>query len=604
MCIVKRLSALLIFLMINLTLAQNNHGLSSIEPLRAKIIGQTGHIQVWSKSTQHLDTLASAAQIILEKTLILPEKATLHLTFEPLIEVIITGPATIVLNNLAIERSSGTIRMLFAIEKGMLEIKAPPQPGHLLLFSCKTPSVILDASTVQLSIRVDTSGTTTTDIFHGIAKVLPGSGTIRTTIKTGDRSICYPNSQQMQLSTIPKEITAAKPASSANKQPTIGILSIHSSQKTGESLEPISNQIAHEFESATSAKILFLDDIRKLLHSEGNDRLLTCYSDSCISKIGSTAGVDIVIVGNISKLGSTQVLDLKMIDVLRDKILTRTSIRVNEDLGLILTEIPKAIAKLASTDSVLTSVVQSQTSTNTASDKLKYQEKVIWIFPGSYSMGSQYKTGDVDELPTHRVELGGFFIDRFEVTRSEFEKVMGFNPVPSRGCENCPVTNVTWQEANDYCKKLGKRLPTEAEWEYACRGSTNSPFYTGVTLSAEQANFNGQQPFGGSPAGKFNGKVVPVGDYPPNAWNLHDMYGNVAEWCSDWYDVAYYGNSPEKNPPGPASGTLKVVRGGSWSSTGADVRSANRIAYNPGLRLNTIGFRCVKSDESDNKKKR
>jgi formylglycine-generating enzyme required for sulfatase activity len=225
-----------------------------------------------------------------------------------------------------------------------------------------------------------------------------------------------------------------------------------------------------------------------------------------------------------------------------------------------------------------------------------YQEKLVWIFPGTATMGAQFATGEVDELPVHKAELDGFYMDRFEVTRDEFEKVMGFNPSSAKGCGNCPVTNVTWQEADAYCKKLGKRLPTEAEWEYACRAGTKTPFFWGVTITDEQANFDASKPYGGSPAGMFKGKVVPVGSYPPNGWNLHDMTGNVAEWCSDWYDIAYYGNSPGVNPKGPAAGKLKVVRGGSWSSDGNGLRSANRSAYNPDLRLGVIGFRCVKED--------
>ena len=111
-----------------------------------------------------------------------------------------------------------------------------------------------------------------------------------------------------------------------------------------------------------------------------------------------------------------------------------------------------------------------------------------------------------------------------------------------------------------------------------------------------QANFNGKEPFGGVPVGPFKGKTVPVGSYAPNAWGLYDMYGNVAEWCSDWYDAAYYGNSARANPIGPKDGKLKVVRGGAWNLSGAALRSARRAGYNPTLRLNTIGFRCVKDD--------
>lgn len=189
-------------------------------------------------------------------------------------------------------------------------------------------------------------------------------------------------------------------------------------------------------------------------------------------------------------------------------------------------------------------------------------------------------------LPIHKVTLNGFYMDKYEVTKEEFEKVMGTNPSAIRGCQNCPVDNVTWVEASEYCRKAGKRLPTEAEWEYACRAGTSTPFHYGNTLSSEQANFDGKSPFGGVPQGPSKSHPVPVGLYQPNKWGLYDMHGNVAEWCSDWYDPVYYGNSEEKNPTGPRSGKLKAVRGGSWSNAGKTLRSAKRTAYNPSIRLN------------------
>ena len=153
---------------------------------------------------------------------------------------------------------------------------------------------------------------------------------------------------------------------------------------------------------------------------------------------------------------------------------------------------------------------------------------------------------------------------------------------------------MSWLEAQEYCSKAGKRLPTEAEWEHACRGGTKTQFYYGNSIQSEKANFNGQYPYGNVRKGAFRQKPLPVGSYEPNAWNLYDMHGNIAEWCSDWYDVAYYGNSDEKNPKGPKEGQFKVVRGGSWKGNGASLRSANRISYSPSIRLNTIGFRCAK----------
>lgn len=565
------------------------------EPLRCKIISKTGVIGLWSKNTSSMGSLDNCSDLQSGKTLILDNNEFIQLTFEPLIEMKLRGPASVVFENLAIDRSTGAIRMLCRMDKGTMLLKAPPQPGHVLLFTCKTPSAVLDASAIDMTVTVDSAGTTTTDIHRGATKILPGSGTLKTVLNAGSRGIASPGRAQLATSSLPDSAVQVK-TTVAQKQPTIGILSIKSSQP-GNNLEPVSNAVAQAFETSTNAKILFLDDIRKLLHSEGKENLLSCFTDSCISRIGAGAGVDIVIVGNLGQLGTSYILDLRMIDVLRDKPLSRASINVTDDPGKILTEIPKAVTKLSAGDTTLSAVVKSSAGDDSSSLSFNYQEQITWIFPGKYVMGAHHKTGDVDELPTHEVLLDGFFIDRYEVTRQDFEKVMGYNPVPSKGCGTCPVTNVTWQEASDYCTKTGKRLPTEAEWEYACRGNSTTLYYKGVALSSEDANFNGQQPFGGSPVGKFIGKVVPVGGYAPNKWNLHDMYGNAAEWCHDWYDIAYYGNSPVSNPKGPLQGKLRVVRGGSWNSAGGDLRSANRMAYNPELRLGTIGFRCVKNSD-------
>jgi formylglycine-generating enzyme required for sulfatase activity len=226
----------------------------------------------------------------------------------------------------------------------------------------------------------------------------------------------------------------------------------------------------------------------------------------------------------------------------------------------------------------------------------KYHETVAWIKGGTFVMGSKAAEGDADESPLHNVTLNGFYIDKYEVSRADFEKVMGFNPSTTKGCDECPVDNVSWNEAQEYCSKTGKRLPTEAEWEYACRAGTTTAFSFGSTLTSDQANFNGKFSYGGGPEGPDREKSMPAGSFKSNAWNLYDMHGNVAEWCSDWYDASYYGNSEKANPAGPKDGKLKVVRGGAWNQKGTSLRSARRSGYNPILRLNTIGFRCVKAD--------
>ncbi|MBN1759203.1 MAG: SUMF1/EgtB/PvdO family nonheme iron enzyme [Chitinispirillaceae bacterium] len=569
------------------------------ELLRCKIIERKGEITAWSKTTSRKDVFKDTSKLNSGTTLLLPSGASLQLTFEPLIELILRQSTTISFDNLLIDRAGGVIRMKCAMEKGSLYLKAPPQAGFVLLFTLQSPAAVIDVAAAELSIQVDDAGTTTVEVVHGSVKILPRESTLKTVLNKGSRGVVHPGKPQVALSAAGDARSMTKQAFQGD-QPSIAILSVKSRDASRDDLEHISNSVAREFSQTTRAKVLFLDEVKKLLHAEGGDRLLECFTDSCISRIGSKAGVDVVIVGDLGLLGSTHILDLKMVDVLRDKILSRTSVSVKEDLGKILDEIPKAIGKLVEVDTVLTSVVKKPVATETGiSESAGYKEKIVWVFPGTFVMGSQFNSGEVDELPTHKVKLDGFYIDRFEVTREEFEKIMGYNPVPSKGCGACPVTNVTWQEAADYCKKVGKRLPTEAEWEYACRAGTRTPFSTGVTITDGQADFDAQKPFGGSRPGVFRGKVVPVGSFEVNGWNLHDMHGNVAEWCSDWYDVAYYGNASEKNPRGPAKGKLKVVRGGGWNNDGNSLRSANRTAYNPELRLGNIGFRCVKDDTAE-----
>ena len=137
-----------------------------------------------------------------------------------------------------------------------------------------------------------------------------------------------------------------------------------------------------------------------------------------------------------------------------------------------------------------------------------------------------------------------FYMQTTEVTQGQWKKVMGNNPSGFKDCgDDCPVEQVSWNDAQEFIKKLNQmegtnkyRLPTEAEWEYAARAGTTTPFYTGNCLSTDQANYNGNYPLTGCPKGQFREKTMRVGSFEPNAWGLYDMYGNVWEWCQDWFD--------------------------------------------------------------------
>jgi len=190
-------------------------------------------------------------------------------------------------------------------------------------------------------------------------------------------------------------------------------------------------------------------------------------------------------------------------------------------------------------------------------------------------------------------------MSKYEVTQAQWKAVMGSTPSNTNyGIgDNYPVNNVSWDDIQTFIQKLNAqtgqtyRLPTEAEWEYACRAGTTTPFNTGNNLTTSQANYDGDYPYNGNPKGEYRGKSTPVGSFAPNAWGLYDMHGNVWEWCSDWYGT--YPSGSQTNPTGAATGSLRVNRGGSWYIYAQSCRSAYRYNNTPDYRYISLGFRLV-----------
>ncbi|MBP8132209.1 MAG: SUMF1/EgtB/PvdO family nonheme iron enzyme [Candidatus Hydrogenedentes bacterium] len=222
------------------------------------------------------------------------------------------------------------------------------------------------------------------------------------------------------------------------------------------------------------------------------------------------------------------------------------------------------------------------------------------ISAGRFVMGSpEDEEQRVVAETQHQVTLtDSFWMGKYEVTQAQWERVMGANPSFFKGDRKQPVETVSWEDCQEFLRRLNGRvsgaffrLPTEAEWEFACRAGTSTPFHFGETVSTDQANYNGHATYGRGRKGEYRRKTTPAGAFPANAWGLCDMHGNVWEWCQDWYGE--YPESSVTDPHGARGGEHRVVRGGCCADGPAACRSANRNRGLPTDRKANVGFRVV-----------
>ncbi|KPA19311.1 serine/threonine protein kinase [Candidatus Magnetomorum sp. HK-1] len=262
----------------------------------------------------------------------------------------------------------------------------------------------------------------------------------------------------------------------------------------------------------------------------------------------------------------------------------------------------------------------------------------VWVPKGCFMMGQtesekkelikeigqkDYDSYYKDELPQHEVCVDGFWMGKYEVTVEEYMIFAKNNtqhmpewlePGSDYNIEEgtndyykkfvnekkYPVVGVSWNNAKEMSKWLSSQnkkrkimLPTEAEWEYACRAGTKTPFYFGETITVDLANYNGNCPYGNAPKGIYRQKTTVVGSFPPNKFGLFDMHGNVREWCEDVYKSNAYEKHTKQNPVVTDGGSNRVLRGGGWLSYARNLRSAIRDRNTPGYRNNNIGFRLL-----------
>ena len=235
----------------------------------------------------------------------------------------------------------------------------------------------------------------------------------------------------------------------------------------------------------------------------------------------------------------------------------------------------------------------------------KVKQRMRWVWPGTFMMGSPESEPEperFDNEKQHEVTISeGFWLAETTCTQALWQAIMGENPSNFKG-GNLPVETVSWEDCQKFIQVINRRksglelrLPSEAEWEYACRAGTVTPFSFGDNITTGQVNYNGEYPYNNAEKGEKRGKTVAVKSLPCNAWGLYEMHGNVWEWCSDWYGE--YPAGAVVDPVGPETGTPRVLRGGSWLFYARVCRSAYRCGYEPGDRDNGFGFRLARGQK-------
>ena len=223
--------------------------------------------------------------------------------------------------------------------------------------------------------------------------------------------------------------------------------------------------------------------------------------------------------------------------------------------------------------------------------------EMVWIEGGTFQMGSDLS---FDEKPVRQVSLDGFWLGKYEVTQPQYERIMGHNPSTFKKTNN-PVENVKWIDSVEFCTKLSQQtgqvysLPSEAQWEYACRAGTTTAYSGGDSFKLGVSNVkNDVDSSADMNTSAFGTK--PVGTFSPNAWGLYDMHGNVCEWCQDWYDEDFYSMSEaqQRNPVNNQIAYYLVLRGGSWYDLAPTARSAYRDRGFPDIAFYHMGLRIVR----------
>ena len=393
------------------------------------------------------------------------------------------------------------------------------------------------------------------------------------------------------------------------------VLNIKSEQVGAADIAGLTDYLATSLSQALpQGRVYSWNDVEKMLENRAKLQTLGCDDEKCLSAIGGELGVDYLVSGSLAKIGDRSLLNLQLIDITKARICSRVSQSTSGNMGILVEALPEMVKKLifpqnpsdtTQTASQPPPPVQPQSSAEHGVFKqvslkstpkaepeiVASHQNMVRLNGGTIVMGSPNGEGDADEHPRPKVAIKAFWIDKTEVTQASYTALTKSNPSHWKGAE-LPLENVTWQEAADYCRRLGKRLPTEAEWEYAARAGSSTRYPWGkVAGKAWEYSWSSEN------SGKHTHAVATK---KPNAFGIYDMIGNVSEWCSDEYQKTWYSQPGSKSSGGPDKGWGRVCRGGDWSSDKSHLRSATRDFGIGEFRRDFRGLRCVvDADSSD-----
>ena len=403
---------------------------------------------------------------------------------------------------------------------------------------------------------------------------------------------------------------------------------------------PLTESVRRELVMSGKYEVIDRGNMNKIL-GEQKFQMSGCVVQECIVDAGQLLGVGKIVSGSVGIVGKTYYLTLQLIDVKTGKVEISAEDECRCEIDELLGSTRRLAKKLLSekveppvarapelavaarpsepeqkiTHSIGMTKVEPPAARApkpaVAARPSESEQKItnsidmifVYIRPGTFRMGSPSdEPGRNNNETQHQVTITKpFYMQTTEVTQGQWRAIMGNNPSYFSNCiDGCPVENVSWNDTQEFIRRLNQkeggsiyRLPTEAEWEYAARAGTSTPFNTGNCLSTDQANYNGNYPLFGCSKGLYREKTIRVGSFSPNAWGLYDMSGNVWEWCQDW--KGDYPSGSVTDPAGPLSGSSRVNRGGGWGGNAKNCRSASRGGSAPGGRGSGIGFRLSRT---------